>query len=83
MLSMKLVELKIPPKDDYTNILLIEEKGLIDKNTSSILRSANGLKNRLVYNYNKISDKLGLELIKTLLPKLAKIRKDLESWTST
>ncbi len=82
MLSMKLDELKIPPKDDYTNILLIEEKGLIDKDTSSIL-SANGLRNRLVYNYNKISDKLALESIKTLLPKLAKIRKDLESWTST
>ncbi|MBO3755108.1 MAG: DUF86 domain-containing protein [Candidatus Brockarchaeota archaeon] len=83
MLSMKLVELKIPPKDDYTNILLIEEKGLIDKDTSSILRSANGLRNRLVHNYNEISDKLALESIKTLLPKLAKIRKDLESWTST
>ncbi len=83
VLSMKLVELKIPPKDDYTNILLIEEKGLIDKDTSSILRSANGLRNRLVHNYNKISDKLALESIKTLLPKLAKIRKDLESWTNT
>lgn len=82
IISMKLVELKIPPKDDYTNILLIEEKGLIDKETSNILRSANGLRNRLIHSYNKLSDRLALESIKTLLPKLAKIRKDLESWTS-
>jgi uncharacterized protein YutE (UPF0331/DUF86 family) len=83
ILSMKLVELKTPPKDDYTNILLIEEKGLIDKETSNILRSANGLRNRLIHSYNKISDGLALESIKTLLPKLAKIRKDLESWMNT
>lgn len=82
IISMKLVELKIPPKDDYTNILLIEEKGLIDKETSNILRSANGLRNRLIHSYNKLSDRLALESIKTLLPKIAKIRKDLESWTS-
>jgi len=83
ILSMKLVELKTPPKDDYTNILLIEEKGLIDKETSNILRSANGLRNRLIHSYNKISDGLALESIKTLLPKLAKIRKDLEPWMNT
>ncbi|MBO3799990.1 MAG: DUF86 domain-containing protein [Candidatus Brockarchaeota archaeon] len=46
------------PKDDYTNILLIEEKGLIGKKTSSILRSANGLRNRLIHSYNKLSDRV-------------------------
>jgi len=79
---MKLVELKIPPKDDYTNILLLEEKGLIDKEASSVLRSANGLRNRPIHSYNKVSDELALESIKVLLPKLVEIRKALESWTS-
>lgn len=83
ILSMKLVELKIPPKDDYTNIILIEERGLLDEDTSNILRSTNGLRNRLVHSYNKVSDELALELIKNLLPKLLEIRKCLESWTST
>jgi uncharacterized protein YutE (UPF0331/DUF86 family) len=82
ILSMKLVELKIPPKDDYTNILLLEEKGLIDKEASSVLRSANGLRNRPIHSYNKVSDELALESIKVLLPKLVEIRKALESWTS-
>ncbi len=83
VLSMKLVELKIPPKDDYTNILILEEKGLINKETSSVLRSANGLRNRLIHGYNKVSDELALESIKILLPKLVEIRKALESWAST
>jgi len=52
ILSMKLVDLRIPPKDDYTNIALLEERGILDKGNSNLLRSANGLRNRLVHNYN-------------------------------
>jgi len=83
VLSMKLVDLKIPPKDDYTNIELLEESGLLNKEISNTLRSANGLRNRLVHGYNKLSDELAIESIRNLLPKLIKIRGDIESWIST
>ncbi|MBO3767772.1 MAG: hypothetical protein JTT16_00425 [Candidatus Brockarchaeota archaeon] len=36
-----------------------------------------------MHSYNKVSERLALESIMILLPKLAKIRKELESWMNT
>jgi uncharacterized protein YutE (UPF0331/DUF86 family) len=46
---MKLADLKIPSKDDYANIELLEESRLFNKEISNTLRSANGLRNGLVH----------------------------------
>ena len=53
------------------------------KNLPIFLRGANGLGNRLIHSYNRISDELALESIKTLLPKLVEIRKRLEARANT
>lgn len=82
ILSMKLVDLRIPPKDDYTNIVLLEERGILDEENSNVLRSANGLRNRLVHDYNNLSDELAIESIKILLPKLIYIKKEISSWAN-
>jgi uncharacterized protein YutE (UPF0331/DUF86 family) len=77
---MSLVDLKIPPKDDYTNLNNLEEKGLIDKELANIMRKANGLRNRLIHRYNILSEEITLESIKNLLPELKKVRRHIESW---
>jgi uncharacterized protein YutE (UPF0331/DUF86 family) len=82
ILSMKLVDLRIPPKDDYTNIVLLKERGILDEENSNVLRSANGLMNRLVHDYNNLSDELAIESIKILLPKLIDIKKEISSWAN-
>jgi uncharacterized protein YutE (UPF0331/DUF86 family) len=80
IIAMKLVDLKIPPKDDYTNIKILEESGLFDNTLSSILRKANGLRNRLVHGYNTLSDEVALGSIKILLPEIKKMRRFIETW---
>jgi len=80
IVAMKLVDLKIPPKDDYTNIKILEESGLFDDTLSSILRKANGLRNRLVHGYNMLSDEVALGSIKILLPEIKKMRRFIETW---
>jgi uncharacterized protein YutE (UPF0331/DUF86 family) len=80
IISMSLVDLKIPPKDDYTNLNNLEEKGLIDKELVNIMRKANGLRNRLIHRYNILSEEITLESIKNLLPELKKVRRNIESW---
>lgn len=80
IISMKLVDLKIPPKDDYTNIMIMEERALFDKTVSDILKKANGLRNRLVHGYNTLSDEIALESIRILLPEIQKVRRFIEKW---
>lgn len=80
IISMKLVELKIPPKDDYTNIMIMEERALFNKTISDILKKANGLRNRLVHRYNTLSDEIALESIRILLPEIQKVRRFIEQW---
>lgn len=80
IISMRLVDLRIPPKDDYTNLNNLEKEGLLNKELSNILRKANGLRNRLIHGYNILSEELALESIKILLPELKKVRRHIESW---
>jgi uncharacterized protein YutE (UPF0331/DUF86 family) len=54
--------------------------GLFDNTLSSILRKANGLRNRLVHGYNTLSDEVALESIKILLPEIKKMRRFIETW---
>lgn len=55
------------PKDDYTNIEKIFELTLVDKNLKAALNEANGLRNRLVHEYNGLNDEVALESIQHLL----------------
>ena len=80
IVSMKLVDLKMSPKDDYTNIKILEEKGLLNSTLTNILRKANGLRNRLVHGYNVLSDEVALESIRVLLPEIKKVRRFVETW---
>ena len=80
MVAMKLVDLRVPPKDDYTNLAELEGRGLLSGETLSCLREANGLRNRLVHTYNLISDDTALKSIGLLIPELREVRRRLETW---
>jgi len=58
----------------------LEESGLFDNTLSSILRKANGLRNRLVHGYNMLSDEVALGSIKILLPEIKRMRRFIETW---
>ena len=68
------------PKDDYTNVEEIFELEVIDKSTKEALNEANGLRNRLVHEYNMLSDDVALESIQCLLVPLDNFLEAVKRW---
>lgn len=66
-------------EDDYTNIDKIVAEKMLSEMEASVLREANGLRNRIIHKYNKTEDSLALSSIKQLLPRLKQIIEKLGS----
>ena len=80
IIAMMCKDAGIPPKDDYTNIETLEELKITNEDLMEKLIEANGLRNRLVHHYNKLSDKIAFESIKELLDSLIKFVEVVENW---
>jgi uncharacterized protein YutE (UPF0331/DUF86 family) len=76
IVAMMLKDSKIGPKDDYSNIDLLE----LNADMKAILAQANGLRNRLVHRYNNTDDLIALECMNTLLPGMQSFVEDVEQW---
>ncbi len=61
--AMACKDLKLIPKDDYTNIDLLFEKKIINIGLKNALSESNGLRNRLVHRYNGLDDSLAFDSI--------------------
>lgn len=73
IIAMILIDKNKVVNDDYANIEKINEIILFSKEEISILNEANGLRNRVIHEYNKTNDKTAKESINKLLPELVKI----------
>lgn len=78
--SMILKDSRKTVKDDYENIGKLEEIGIISTELGSVLRESNGLRNRLVHEYNGLEPKTALISIKELLPELIEFKKMVKKW---
>jgi len=54
-------------KDDYSNIAFLVDKGILEEEMGEKLREANGLRNRLIHEYDGINDKMACYAIKELV----------------
>ncbi|MCK4310188.1 MAG: DUF86 domain-containing protein [Methanomicrobia archaeon] len=79
IVAMLCKDLKIPPKDDYTNIKTLKDK-IFSDDTEKVLIRANGLRNRLVHRYNTMDDLLAFESIKEILPEILKFTEGVNKW---
>ncbi len=61
--AMACKDLKLIPKDDYTNIDMLFEKKFINSGLKNTLSESNGLRNRLVHRYNGLDDSLAFDSI--------------------
>jgi uncharacterized protein YutE (UPF0331/DUF86 family) len=68
------------PKDDYTNIEKIFELNIIDKRAKEALIEADGLRNRLVHEYNELNDEIALESIQCLLVPIEEFIEAVKKW---
>lgn len=51
------------PKDDYINFDILVKSSLFPKTTLNKLKQANGLRNRIVHEYNGLIEKIAFEAI--------------------
>jgi len=79
IIAMSLKDEKHIPKDDYTNI---ERWGEIfmKSEIAECLKTANGLRNRLVHHYNGINDKLALDSILEVIPCVEEFIETVKKW---
>ena len=67
-------------KDDYTNIDFLVEKKVIDSKTGKKMKEANGLRNRLVHEYDGLNDMLAYESMKELVNHLKSFSQEVLKW---
>jgi uncharacterized protein YutE (UPF0331/DUF86 family) len=80
LVSMILKDEKELPKDDYSNIDVIEKKGMIDNKIANALRELNGLRNRIVHEYNGLDDEIALTSMEELIPKIKEFLTVVKEW---
>lgn len=68
------------PAADYANIDHLEQAGRLSGPSAAALREANGLRNRIVHEYNGFWDQIGLDSIERLMPALAVAVEEARSW---
>ena len=67
-------------KDDYTNIDFLVEKKVIDSKTGKKMKEANGLRNRLIHEYDGLNDMLAYESMKELVNHLKSFSQEVLKW---
>lgn len=77
IIAMACKDVKILPKDDYTNIEKLSVKLKLDK---QVMQEVNGLRNRLIHRYNKTDDLIALQSIKELLPEVNRFIEVIKKW---
>jgi len=78
--AMVCKDVRIVPKDDYTNLETLQNIGIIDERLNNTLSESNGLRNRLVHRYNSLDDTLAFESIQALLPDFKHLEEVIDKW---
>jgi uncharacterized protein YutE (UPF0331/DUF86 family) len=77
IIAMACKDLKILPKDDYTNI---EKLGSKLKFNKRVLQVANGLRNRLIHRYNTTDDLIAFQSIQDITPQITIFVEVIKRW---
>ncbi|MBD3211828.1 MAG: DUF86 domain-containing protein [Candidatus Lokiarchaeota archaeon] len=78
--AMIIKDEKILPKDDYTNIDSLIEKNIINTELGTNLKEANGLRNRIVHDYNGLDDLIAYERILVLINNFKYYIEEVNGW---
>ncbi|MDD2254733.1 MULTISPECIES: DUF86 domain-containing protein [unclassified Methanoculleus] len=67
-------------QDDYTNLDYLVTEGIIDPETGRDMKSANGLRNRLVHEYDSVNDQIAYAALQRLMPRLRRFSEEVLVW---
>ena len=73
-------DVKSIPKDDYFNIEIISNKKVITPDLAARLREANGLRNRIVHDYNGLDNEIAFNRLIDLLKYLKGFMGRVKEW---
>jgi len=68
------------PKDDYMNLEILLKSSLFPPDTLTKLKQANGLRNRIVHEYNGLIEKIAFEAINEHIELFEEFRRALTEW---
>ncbi len=80
IVAMMVKDLKMGVSDDYTNIEQLYMKKIISVEDKELIKEANGLRNRIIHNYNTFIDKIAYIRLIEILPHLEDFIMVLEKW---
>lgn len=80
--AMLVADLDRVPKDDYTNLAVLVDEGVLAEDLADRLAEANGLRNRLVHEYNGLDDDRALRSAGGLVDALAEATEVIRAWLS-
>ena len=78
--AMMLKDLDEVVEDDYSNIDRLREKGILSDKQDAIMKEANGLRNRLVHEYNGLERKIALSSLKRINSEVDEILDEVRNW---
>lgn len=67
-------------KDDYSNIETLRSKGFLNEDEEGLMKEANGLRNRLVHEYNGLERKVAIESIRRINQNLENVIEEIRKW---
>ncbi len=82
IVAMMVKDLGEIPKDDYTNIETLYNKKIISSELKNAIKEANGLRNRVVHEYNGIVDEVAYASIMKLIDDMEDFARVVEEWVS-
>jgi len=80
LIAMVVKDLKLIPKDDYLNLETITNKKIISPDLAARLREANGLRNRIVHDYNGLNNEIAFNRLIDLLKYLKEFMGGVKEW---
>lgn len=78
--SMIVKDISNIARDDYSNYQLLSQKKIISIDIFNEIKDLNGLRNRIVHDYNGLLDKISLEGILESLAILPEFKEEIEKW---
>ena len=80
LVSMIVKDVKLIPKDDYSNINIIRNKKIISADLAAKLREANSLRNRIVHDYKGLDNEIANNRLLNLLEYFQEFKVKAKEW---
>ena len=68
------------PKDDYSNLDLLKNNDILTSGLVVKIQEANGLRNRIVHDYNGLDDSIAYQSILECIKSLKKFNEEVRNW---